>query len=467
MSPTWVPKTGLLVTARTFGRAVVSRVTRNGVLVQLPEFGGLEVELAADELTPLNTESDLEEQVMRVDSANNTDRLANSTEPDAVPLAGDVDARKSIEALRFGLVPKQGIEELTLGFADLQTWILSRFPCVRDGRPRVSSITGPFGTGKSHTMEVIRYLARREGYVVARVEVDGQTVSLSNPARLLHHLWATTAAEDFQSSTPLLDLYLKAINAGRPSPSIVRSQWNIDRIKHNYEAVQTIKRAGHIDKYANLLESLLSSSDEITAAQARSRLVSEPNVSFGSYGPKPMIGNRVAERPSNFVEVLVGHAVIARLAGYMGLIITIDEFEVEGMMSWTQYQRVTDLLDALTQYLRGDVVDYESAPFGLFFATVGDDLHEGDAAIRKMLGEDKGGYYHLQSWSPDQRSVLATRLHYLYCAAYGMKHEFDEAIVERIEDQLELSGYDDSGLIRAFIKRYIGTLDALYGPPNT
>ena len=93
-------------------------------------------------------------------------------------------------------MPQQHIEDLTLGFAELEAWTLGRFPAARGDRPLVSAITGPFGTGKSHTMAVIRHLAQREGYVTARVEVDGQTISLAKPETFLYHLWGTTAARD-------------------------------------------------------------------------------------------------------------------------------------------------------------------------------------------------------------------------------------------------------------------------------
>ena len=465
MSAHWEPKAGLLVNARSFGRAVVARVTRTGILVRLPDFGDLEVELDSDDVAPLNEDGGPEKLagLSNVTLSATVPRATAFPEPDLPK--GEAEARKSIEALRFGLVPSRGIETLTLGFDALETWVLGRLPCAHGGGPQVSAITGPFGTGKSHTMAVIRHLARREGYVTAKAEVDGQMISLSSPPQLLHKLWATTEAAGFHSATPLLDLYLKAIESGRSSPSVAPR--GIDRIKHNYEVVLTLKRAGQIDKHSDLLEAVLSSSGEVTVAEATRSLKAEPNVFFNHYAPKPMIGKRLADQPYDFVEVLAGHAVVAKLAGYKGLILTIDEFEVErALLSRTKYERVTDLLDVLTRYLRNDL-EYEPAPLGLFFATVGDDQHEGDAAIWEMLGENKHGYYHLQTWSPNQRCDLASRLHRLYCAAYGLQRRFDGAIVERIEEQLELSGYDDSGLIRAFIKRYIGTLDALYGPPST
>ena len=82
-----------------------------------------------------------------------------------------------------------------------------------------------------------------------------------------------------------------------------------------------------------------------------------------------------------------------------------------------------------------------------------------------MLDATGGENYHLEPWPAGQRRELAARLHRLYAAAYALDREFAPALVERIEARFADEGLDESGLIRAFIKRYVGALDALYGPP--
>lgn len=115
------------------------------------------------------------------------------------------DSLKTIEALRFGLVPTTRLPELTLGFEKARSWVLSRLPAPRGNRV-VSQVNGPFGTGKSHMMALIRCLAMKEGYAVAQVEVDGSQVSLSQPADLLAKLWQSVKAEGLPVMNPLLRL---------------------------------------------------------------------------------------------------------------------------------------------------------------------------------------------------------------------------------------------------------------------
>jgi hypothetical protein len=457
MSAAWSANPGDEIDTRQFGPAVFLRPIGAKALVRLSNYGNLEVEVELGDIAPI-ANSAWVEAAKTVTVAESDSVPAKRT---AAAMAGDAGARKSVEALRFGLVPDRHIAELTLGMEELEAWIAARLPSARGGQPLASAITGPFGTGKSHTMEVVRHIARREGYVVARVEVDGSNVSLSSPSKLLNRLWTTLGGKGLESFTPVLDLYLKAIEAGKPAPSIAPR--GIDRIKHNYEVVSLLRRAGQIEKHGPVIDGLLSSSEEVTAIQATRMFSREPNVTFYDYSPKPMIGKRVQDRPYDFVEVLAGHATVAQLAGFKGLVITIDEFEVEQNLSWKLYERVNDLLALLAKYFAGET-DYEAAPLALFFATVGGKGHEGDAAIDTMLADDPDGYYYLSPWSEMQRRQLAERLHRLYCQAYGENSEYIPGHATEVEQQIARYGDSDSGLIRAFIKRYIAVLDSSLGP---
>jgi len=432
-------------------------------MVLLSDYNDYEVEVDLDDLSPLNGVATTEPRSIGVKQLDPVPaRLAPTT------IGGEADARRSVEALRFGLVPDRHIAELTLGMEALDAWTTARLPSAHEGRPLASAITGPFGTGKSHTMSVVRHIARREDYVVARVEVDGQAVSLSSPPKLLNRLWSTLGGTGLESFTPVLDLYLKAIDAGKPAPTIAPS--GIDRIRHNYEVVSLLRRAGHIDKHGPTMDDLLTSSEAMTAIQATRVFTAEPNVSFNPYGPdqfsyspKAMIGRRVEERPYDFVEVLAGHATVAKLAGFRGLVLTIDEFEVEVKhMTAKSNKRVNDLLGLLAEYFAGNL-DYQVAPLALFFATVGGSGHEGDRAITRMLGAGRDVYHELSPWSSAQRAQLAERLHQLYSRAYKVNSAFDPAQVAQVERQLDRSGHD-SGQIRAFIKRYVAALDSSLGP---
>lgn len=448
------PRTGQRVVTTHFGPGVVTKVTKGGALVRLEGLGGYEVEVAAGELSPAAG------AVGEGAAGPEGPTVAPAPPRDAV--AGDLAARRAIEALRFGLVPHRYIEDLTLGFDELQAWALGNFPDARGDRPLVAAISGPFGTGKSHTMAVIRHLAAREGYATARVEVDGQTISLAKPDTFLYQLWSTIAAPGLPASTPLLELYARAIAAGHPPPAITPD--GLDRVRENYIVVQDLQRRGALEAHGYALDAILSSSGEFNAAEVTRMIGGRVKTAEGPVLVRRMLGNAVLDRPADLIAALAGHATIARLAGYRGLIVTIDEFEVEQVPSRAGYERVKALLAMLTAYVRGETA-HRAAPLGIFFATVGEDEHGGDAVIGAMLAATGGEAHPLEPWPPAQRLELAGRIHRLYRAAYAIDCDFDRSVVERLEESFAADGLDDSRLIRAFIKRYVGTLDARYGPP--
>jgi hypothetical protein len=447
---------GARVGTAHFGPGSVVRVTKSGALVRLDGFGGVEVAVLTGELVALDTSA------------------AANIIPDAVleaaatPPRGDIVARRAIEALRFGLVPQSAIEELTLGFADLRTWTLANLPATLGDRPHVAAVTGPFGTGKSHTMAVIRYIAGREGYATARVEVDGQTISLARPETFLRQLWGSLSTPGGDSATPVFDLYARAIEAGQPAPAILDEADDapgvLDRVRQNYQVMAELHRRQQLDAHAYALDALLASSPEFTAADVARQIGARSKPRDGAAHLRRMLGNSVAERPCDLVAALAGHATVARLAGLRGLVVTIDEFEVEQVPSRASYARVRAHLGVLTAYLRGETA-HRAAPLGLFFATVDEDETGEEAVVGPMLAATGGGSYRLAPWPPALRRELAGQIGRLYAAAYGREPDFDPALVDRVEGSLTHGALDESGLIRAFIKRYVAALDAAYGPP--
>lgn len=449
----WSPSQGDKVVASQFGPALVRRVMRRTVLIRL-EKSGLQVEVDLDALTP--------EQPGAVDQEDRRDSTVGGLDITSRREATRVqEMRSAVEALRFGLVPETKIESLTLHYQEFQSWVLSRLPIVHGGKPQVSEIYGPFGSGKSHTMAAVRYVARQQGYVAARVEVDGLSITLSDPARLLYSLWSSVKAKEFESATPILDLCLKAIQAGHPAPSIAPR--GIDRVHDNYSTARLIKRPDLLDNYGHALDAIMVSSDEFTASEVNRMISGDPDIYAFEVRVRRMIGQRVVDRPYDFVETWVGYAILSKLAGYKGLVITIDEFEVERLLSALKFNRVTGLLDVLRAYLKGDL-DHPSAPLSVFFATVGEDGHLGDRFVDQLIDEARGDYYPLQGWSPEDRAELSRQIFKLYSEAYGLSQEYSRSVADSVEAKLAERGAGDSGLIRTFIKSYVGALDFLYGP---
>lgn len=369
---------------------------------------------------------------------------------------------RTIEALRYGLVPAAAIDRLTIGFPALKKWAASRLPDGHDGKPVISEILGPFGTGKSHTMAAIRHIAREKGYLTAHVEVDGRFISLSDPARLLFALCSNLTGPELDSTTPLLDLYLKAAERHGDAP---RLSTEFDRIGDNYRTVQYLVEHDLLDEHGHLMDAILSSSNEVTAYEANQAIYPHKDLSAVWNGTivRSLIGKRVIDRPKDFMAALVGHTLVAEQAGYSGLVITIDEFEVEYGLSRDRFQRIQGLLETLSDYLAGDT-DLPDAPMAFFIASVRSGMKVGYPELDELLSGADADRYELKPLSTADLRKLGEKIHGLYAEVYGLDVKFDARFVEQTLAALEGTDLDDSGRTRAFVKRYVAALDSRYGP---
>lgn len=371
---------------------------------------------------------------------------------------------KCIDSLRFGLVPEPFIEELTVDFEDVKKWTLSSFPKQnKPKRQKVHQIIGHYGEGKSHHLSVIRYLAKKEGYIVASVEVDGKKVSFSNPQSLLYGLWTRLQGNNLSPVMPLLNLYLKAIRKGNQAPRISFS--GIDRIQRIYRLIHKLDQCNHLDDVNYLIDSILVCSEEITANEVKEIIKSETPLSSSEISISSMISRSVDERGRNFVESLVGTSVIARLAGYKGLVITVDEFEVESSLlcGKNQIGKFHNTLENLFEYIKGEM-NYPDVPIAIYFATVGlDENNRGYEFIDSMVRASKGEKYTIEpckSWD----LAMAETIHELYKDAYSCNHHEDIEMFSAFNSIVENRDINDSGYIRYLMKQYIGFLDSVYNP---
>ena len=354
-------------------------------------------------------------------------------------------------------MPSHAIEEMTVGLKTIREWIVNRLPGLSTHEATVSEVCGHYGTGKSHTMALIRQVAKNQNYVTAHVEINGKDVSLEDPEMLSSHLWKSLEAEGLVSDTPLVDIYLKAIERGANYPGI--SAGPINKTKDNYNTLKLLKKRGVLDNICYDYNCLVSCSNEITASELYKRVCSELTMTWFTDLPKVRrpISRMVRERPHDFMESLVGVAIVCKLAGFKGLVITIDEFEVQRLTS--KWDRVRDLILCLAEYFKGKS-DLPPSPLGIFFASVGSDGHLGDAIIDAMIKASGGGYYALSKFGEDECVAIGKNILGLYKDVHGVPPEYDQSLAKKIHRIFQ----DQEGHVRKFIKFYIATLDKLYGP---
>ncbi len=382
--------------------------------------------------------------------------------------------KRCVDALRFGLVPMENISELTLGYGEIKEWAMSTFPHQNQDRPLVHHIIGPFGEGKSHTLSIIRHLALQEGYLVSRVEVDGKQVTLSKPDTFLFSLFSTFEGKDLPKNMPLIETYRKAIRKGFNGPYVAQPG-DLDRIHLMYNLIRLLDRYEYLDEQGYLIDEVLTCNEDITATEVKAILIDEtkdriPQKDIVLF---PIIGREVKKRPNEFVEALVGTSLVGKLAGYKGLIVTIDECEVDESISTSiELQRKTDVFDALIAYFSGQS-KYVSAPIALYFASVPTQSENDDEyyQIDSLVSESLGQYYTVppfEGWNHDNEDQmsLVNKIHEIYKESYQCDGVRQDNLIRDLDTLMQGPETYDSGGIRYFMKRLIGLLDSTYGPPH-
>lgn len=375
---------------------------------------------------------------------------------------------QAIEALRFGLVPSTALKRLTIDFESLEQWTVAQLPTSERPHPGVAEVSGPFGTGKSHACAVIRHIALERGYLVANVEVDGKKVSLSDPATLWNTLSQTLRAIDLETTTPVVDLYERALRQGRAGLRTCRAENAsvVDVGRANFEVVRKVFERGAIERTAHILEHHLTASPGQLVGQAKQRLKEEVALPVYEMELRSVIAKSVSDRPQSLLQALAGVALAGQHAGYAGLVITVDEFEVEYNLAPLKFERVRALIGELATYLSGQG-PIRPAPVALFFAAVGQGGHAGDAHIESLLNAGTGKRFELTPMNIRHRLSLAREIHSMYVETYGLVGTFNKDVVHKVERSLRESGQlDSSGVARAFVKRYVASLDQQYGPPH-
>jgi len=306
------------------------------------------------------------------------------------------------------------------------------------------------------------------------VEVDGKEVSLSKPETFLFHLLSTLEGKNLNRAMPIIDVYRKALKMGFNGPFIAKSG-HIDRIHEMYNLIGILERYGYLDDLGYLLEDVLTCSEDITASEAKAILIDETKdrINRNDIRLYPPIGRIVQDRPNEFIEALVATALVGKLAGYQGLIVTVDECEVEeALLAGENYRRKEQIFDALSTYFSG-VSTYVPAPLTLYFASVPSSSSGRDDSIEigHIVQESMGKTYTLapfNGWDPtnNEQLTIVERIHDIYKKCYECDGVSEETLIQNLNTIMTDADIYDSGGIRFFMKRYISLLDSIYGPPS-
>jgi hypothetical protein len=388
--------------------------------------------------------------IMSVKDALASKGLAVYEGPAAVESERGLNA---LEALRYGMVPEQDLWELTQGMDDFRTWALR---CLSECQkaPNGFEIAGRAGEGKTHSLALIRRLAREKGFLTLSVSLNGQgNVSFTNPVGFIRELWRSIGPGQDQAGTPLLDLHRKA----NESNVRLKDPFFCDLLKRNLNVIRKLTEKGRIDQYAGLIERFLTAGERpfpaqnIEAEDSALLLIQNPAV------------KRDAKEHETLLDSLGYYANLAQIAGLSGLVVTVDGFETEYRGS-DRYSQLVQTLNVFGSYFRKEL-ELPRVPLGLFVSRMERGSEWPADMVREMIAVTASHVWKLNEWDSDRRVRLAEKIQNIYCHTYQWMHEFDEGFVSSVEKAImgrlgaEAGGAGLSSALTCFIKIFMGILD--------
>lgn len=250
--------------------------------------------------------------------------------------------RQALEALRLGVVPAVGLEALTVG----RTEELARLGnLIQEGRGMLL-LSGNYGTGKTHLIEMIESHALAARLCVARATFDPVEVPPSHPLRLYRALirgmrYPDTPGEGLE---PLLQRLI-----GREShvkPGGARFHRYLSAALWSMEHGDAELREG-VTSFVQ--GQLIQANDEINRDLRR----------FGWAGPSLLALPDFRTFGQIMAYMLGGVAAWATDAGYRGLLVLADEAEYLDQLETTSKDMATNVL----KYLAMASLPRESLPF--------------------------------------------------------------------------------------------------------
>ncbi|MEX0718950.1 MAG: BREX system ATP-binding domain-containing protein [Planctomycetaceae bacterium] len=252
------------------------------------------------------------------------------------------NARCIIESLRIGLPSADGsTRQLAVGYNKTERFIREFLEEVSIGGGAALLLKGQYGQGKTFALTVLEEIAREEGFVTVRTEVDATENRLNKP----HHVYrdlvrnlklpnaTETGARAIARKTADL---LATVSAKSP---YARMQWLEQQLEcFPLSWLLSDTQIHNKPELVGLLECDPNYPARIARAQHR---LHPPR------GPSQWPAFNAGTQGDFASFVLCGIGRLAKLLEYKGLIVLMDEMEKWTELNWAEQSRAGNLLGGL------------------------------------------------------------------------------------------------------------------------
>jgi hypothetical protein len=262
-------------------------------------------------------------------------RQAPAPRPEDLPRLA---ARRTIEALRYGVVPAPRIRELSVGLEHERASLQRAFQTVAETGGDVRIVLGEYGAGKSHFFELAAQEALAHNFIVATTSLDLREAPPNRPQRIYNALMKSLRYPggdgEFTNVAPLLERIATQPKLNAELTENLRDTV-FGSVLLNYAA---LREAGD-ERLTALLEWI--SGEKVVIGQVRRAMAYKHKQAAIPSLPQSTISTDV------YCYLLNGWGWLARQAGYAGLAVFIDESEHYSLLTARGQERADNFFKGL------------------------------------------------------------------------------------------------------------------------
>ena len=241
-------------------------------------------------------------------------------------------ARQTLEALRYGIVPVQDVEMLTIGLEAEKVSLNRALARASERGGDVQAVIGDYGFGKSHFVELAARSALRDNFLVMTASLDLLEAPPNKPYAVYHALAKSLRYPDVDPQRGLGRLFREAMN----QPAVLREMIDLSPLPERCPLALGLGVLLDVPPQAIV--------DDITGWLSGDI---HPVNELKPYIKKLPRLYHVGETSRLYTYLLTGIGALARCLGYSGLAVLIDESEHYSLLRARQRVRADSFFTAL------------------------------------------------------------------------------------------------------------------------
>lgn len=398
-------------------------------------------------------------------------------------------AQTVLNSLKGGVVPRIGLPYITVGRKEEIEALLHDIDIIQDGGASFRFIVGRYGSGKSFLLQTIRNYVMDKNFVVVDGDLSPERrlqgskgQGLATYRELIQNLSTKTRPEG-GALTLILDRWINSVQSQVAQSGIANDdpKFEAEVDKKIYAVISSLNELVHGFDFAKLLNMYYHaymSNDDETKAKVLKWFRGEYSHKTEA---KKDLGVDIIISDSDWYEYLKLFAAFFRQAGYVGLMIMIDElvniFKIPNAISRQyNYEKI------LTMY--NDTLQGKAKYLGIIMCGTPQAIEDrrrgvySYEALRSRLATGKfvqngardmyAPVIKLQPLTAEEMLVLTEKLADMHANLYGYERTItDDDLAQFIKIEYARVGADTNITPREIIRDFIELLDIVWQNPDT